>query len=149
MRVVCVDKYAPTARYFEVEYFDPVSKTAQNSYLVTDFSPFLLIEQETKQTVGLDYELPASAKDSQGEMKCIYLLYLVPLNFAFSELISVFLDVDTEEWRTIRDLTPLLTYGSPYAFTSTEVGQSDFTGVLINDVSNNWVFSIFFSTRNL
>ena len=74
MRVVCVDKYAPTARYFEVEYFDPVSKTAQNSYLVTDFSPFLLIEQETKQTVGLDYELPASAKDSQGEMKCIYLL---------------------------------------------------------------------------
>jgi len=114
MRVVCVDKYAPTARYYEVEYFDPVSQTAHNSFLVTDFSPYMLIEQETKQTVGLDYELPESLAANQ-------------------ELISVFLDANTHEWRPIRDLTTLLTYGSPYAFTAKVEGQSSFTGVLIND----------------
>lgn len=114
MRVVCVDKYAPTARYYEVEYFDPRTYAAQSTYLVTDFSPYLLVEQETKQAVDLDYEMT-----------------LLPDN----PVISTLLDIGTHQWLEITGLSTVFSYGEPYAILEQST-QKTTVAVLINDVKS-------------
>jgi hypothetical protein len=80
--------------------------------LVSDFSPYLLVEQDAKQEVGLDYDLN-----------------LLP----DSPVVSTLLDPDTNRWVEVSGLAPVLSYGEAYAI-FVQSSQRTFIAVLINDV---------------
>lgn len=95
-----------------MEYFDPGNHAAQSSFLVSDFSPYLLVEQDAKQEVGLDYDLNISPD---------------------SPVVSTLLDPDTNRWVEVSGLAPVLSYGEAYAI-FVQSSQRTFIAVLINDV---------------
>ncbi len=96
-----------------MEYFDPGNHAAKSSYLVSDFSPYLLAEQDAKQDVGIDFDLNLPAD---------------------SPVVSTLLDPDTSRWVEVNGLVPVLSYGEAYAI-FVQSSQRTYIAVLINDVT--------------
>lgn len=113
MRLVCVDKYAPTARYYEAEYFDPETRAAQSTFIVTDFSPYILLEQKTQEAPDLNYEMDLGSE---------------------SKVVSAFLDPVSHLWTEIKDFQVLLTFGELVAVTENATSKT-WTASLINEVT--------------
>lgn len=117
MRAICKDTYKPGNVYYEIEYFDQITRQAVKSAFVPDLNPFIL---------SLHRQLNPRFDQPEFQSKEANLLIPFPSYF----------EVSTRTWRLLDGITVVAEFGSPVMISRTkqQTGASEsHIGVLVNE----------------
>lgn len=117
MRAVCKDVYKPGNVYYEVEYFDQVTREAVKSALVPDLNPYIL---------SLHNQL--NQRFDQAEFLSKQSNLLIPFPSYF--------DQSSRTWKLLEGITVVAEYGSPVLITRSkqQTGTTEsHVGILVNE----------------
>jgi hypothetical protein len=117
MRAICKDTYKPGIVYYEIEYFDQITRQAVKSAFVPDLNPYILsLHQQLNQRFDQSSFLSKEAN------------LLIPFPSYF--------EVSTRTWRLLDGITVIAEFGSPVMISRAkqQTGTSEsYIGVLVNE----------------
>jgi hypothetical protein len=117
MRAVCKDTYKPGNSYFEIEYFDQITRNAVRSQLIPDLNPYIL-SLHNQLDKSFDYAA-FLAKPSN-------------LDLTF----PAFYEEASQTWRLLENIMLLAEFGAPVLVSQAkqQIGMSSSNiGVLVNE----------------
>lgn len=117
MRAVCKDTYKPGNVYYEIEYFDQVTREAVKSALVPDLNPYIL---------SLHNQLNQRFDQTEFLSKQSNLLIPFPSYF----------DQSSRTWKLLEGITVVAEFGSPVLITRSkqQTGTTEsHVGILVNE----------------